>query len=174
MDMLGKCQQALLSICLHLFTSVYISYLTCLSLFTTANICLYRLLPKEQDDGTLSCIDTIYDECMYGALVEHMESQTQNENGCTTPWIMINKEEGATNICKMPENINITFWESWNRVTNQLNDCPVPCRKMFVSLGAKNYLVITNYNKISKHWNFNHFRPQIWLKFYSFLGTWKL
>jgi hypothetical protein len=114
----------------------------CLGLFTSVNICLYRLLPKELDDGTLSCTDTIYDECMYGALVEHMKRQTQNENGCTVPWIMVNKEEGATNICKKPENINITFWESWNRVTNQLNDCPVPCKTLFVSLGAKNYQVI--------------------------------
>ena len=98
-------------------------------------------MSKESDDGTKTCIETYYDKCMYGALTDHMHRQTQDERGCTAPWILDEDLEGTSNICKNPENINTTFWEAWNRVTNQLKDCPVPCDSLLVSLGAKNYKV---------------------------------
>ena len=96
-----------------------------------------RMMSKDKDGGK-TCIDSEYDTCMYSALIRHMEANTQSENGCTVPWVM-NGTEGATKICKDPENINTTFWIAWNRVTNQMDDCPVPCDTLLVSLGAKNY-----------------------------------
>ena len=95
-----------------------------------------RMMSKKKKDGQLSCIDSQYDECMYGALVKHMKENTQSEGGCTAPWILDGKE-GSQKICRETENINRTFWEAWNRVTNQLKDCPVPCDTLLVSLGAK-------------------------------------
>ena len=100
-----------------------------------------RMLSKEKKDGTKSCINSVYDKCMYGALISHMKANTPSENGCTVPWVMQGKQ-GSEKICKKAENINVTFWEAWNRVTNQLNDCPVPCETLLVSLGAKNFEVI--------------------------------
>ena len=97
-------------------------------------------MSKDAGNGTKTCIDSNYDECMYGALVNHMKSKTQDEGGCTVPWVIENGK-GPNKICKKSENINTTFWEAWNRVTNQLNDCPVPCDVLQVSLGAKNYEV---------------------------------
>ena len=76
------------------------------------------MMSKVQEDGSMSCIDSNYDECMYGALIQHMKAKTPNES-CVVPWIM-NGTYGVTDICKLPENINVTFWEAWNRVTNQL------------------------------------------------------
>ena len=101
------------------------------------------MMSKETDDGSLSCIDSNYDECMYGALIKHMESKTPSENGCTVPWL-INGTSGVTDICTTQPNINTTFWEAWNRVTNQLNDCPVPCKTLLVNLGAKNHKIEEN------------------------------
>jgi len=98
-----------------------------------------RMMSKEKDDGSITCIETHYDKCMYGALTDHMHSQTQSEEGCTVPWLLDENLEGTSNICTEPKNINITFWEAWNRVTNQKKDCPVPCDSLLVSLGAKNY-----------------------------------
>ena len=95
------------------------------------------MMSKEKDDGNKTCIHSNYDECMYGALVNHMKSNTPSEDGCTVPWVM-DGGSGAKKICKKAENINTTFWEAWNRVTNQLNDCPVPCQTLLVTLGAKN------------------------------------
>ena len=96
---------------------------------------------SKDKDGRKTCIDSEYDQCMYSALIHHMKSNTPSENGCTVPWVM-NGTEGATKICKDPENINATFWIAWNRVTNQKDDCPVPCDTLLVSLGAKNSEVI--------------------------------
>ena len=98
-------------------------------------------MSKEKSDGTMTCIDSEYDSCMYSALIKHMYENTPSENGCTVPWVM-NGTVGATKICKEPENINKTFWIAWDRVTNQMNDCPVPCDTLLVSLGAKNHEVL--------------------------------
>ncbi len=97
-------------------------------------------MSKDLDDGKKSCINSVYDECMYDALVKHMLAKTGSEGGCTVPWIMDNGV-GTTRICKTAENINITFWEVWNRGTNQKSDCPNPCETLLVTLGAKNLQV---------------------------------
>jgi hypothetical protein len=97
----------------------------------------FRMMSKNKDNDQKSCIHSIYDNCMYQALISHMQRQTQDENGCTVPWVM-DGETGSENICKTDKNINITFWEAWNRITNQQDDCPVPCNSLLVTLGAKN------------------------------------
>ena len=94
---------------------------------------------SEVTDG-ISCKHINFDQCMYKTLFNLMIEQTQDENGCTVPWIL-----NATNICKKPENINSTFWTYWNRVTNQLSDCPIPCDSLKVYVGGKNM------KKISPH-----------------------
>ena len=99
------------------------------------------MMSKEKDDGTKTCENLHYDECMYGALVKHMKTNTPSESGCTAPWVM-DGGSGTKKICKKPENINTTFWEAWNRVTNQQSDCPIQCQVLMVSLGAKNYQVL--------------------------------
>ncbi len=38
--------------------------------------------------------------------------------------------------------MNTTFWIAWNRVTNQRNDCPNPCKSLQISVGGKNYLQV--------------------------------
>ena len=75
-----------------------------------------RVLPEIQNDGSKSCSNNNYDECIYNALRKHM----LNENGCTTPWL-----NNVTNICKNSTNIEKTCWIAYNRVTNQMNDCTV-------------------------------------------------
>lgn len=102
-----------------------------------------RMMSKENADGSRSCIESVYDHCMYGALVRYMKERTKNEGGCTVPWVM-DDNEGTTKICKDPENINATFWTHWNHVTNQKDDCPVPCHTLQIILGAKNYFQNTN------------------------------
>ena len=67
-----------------------------------------------------------------------------SENGCTVPWV-----RNTSNICKQPKNINTTFWIAWNRITNQFNDCPVPCDSLLVSLGAKNFEIEESSEKAS-------------------------
>ena len=109
-----------------------------------SNFLFERMLPKKKDDGTMSCIRTNYDNCMYNALTQHMKNQTLSENGCTVPWV-----RNTTNICKEPKNINTTFWIAWNRITNQFNDCPVPCDSLLVSLGAKNFEIDESSEKAS-------------------------
>ena len=99
------------------------------------------MMSKDKQGGGKSCIYTNYDQCMYGAMVDVMQNKTPSENGCTVPWVLMKGGAGAQKICKEPENINATFWEAWNRVTNQLDDCPVPCETLVVSVGAKNYEV---------------------------------
>ena len=98
-------------------------------------------MSKGKDDGTKTCIKTYYDKCMYKAMTDHMHSKTQSEGGCTAPWILDENLKGTSKICKEAENINTTFWDAWNRVTNQQKDCPVPCDNLLVSIGAKNYKV---------------------------------
>ena len=87
---------------------------------------------SENSEG-ISCKHINFDQCMYTKLFNLMIEQTQNENGCTVPWIL-----NTANICKKPENINSTFWTHWNRVTNQLSDCPIPCDSLKVNVGGKN------------------------------------
>ena len=104
-----------------------------------------RRMSKEKYDGSKTCIHTEYDKCMYKALVNHMKTKTPSEK-CTAPWVIDNRS-GTQNICKEAKNINATFWEAWNRVTNQLQDCPVPCNSVLVQLGAKNYEVCPRFCK---------------------------
>ena len=85
------------------------------------------------NSNSISCKHINLDQCMYNTLFNLMIKDTQNENGCTVPWIL-----NTTNICKRPENINSTFWIHWNRITNQLSDCPIPCDSLKVNVGAKN------------------------------------
>ena len=103
------------------------------------------MMSKKKSDGTRSCIDSTYDKCMYGALIRHMKANTPSENGCTVPWVMEDGEipfiTGTKNICTLPYNINQSYWQAWTRVTNQKNDCPLPCKTLLLSLGAKNYKV---------------------------------
>ena len=99
------------------------------------------MMSKNKDDGSKTCMESNFDKCMYGALVDHMHSNTQSEGGCTVPWVLDENLEGTSKICKEADNINKTFWVAWNRVTNQKKDCPVPCDSLLVSLGAKNYKV---------------------------------
>ena len=77
--------------------------------------------PEIQNDSSKSCSNNNYDECIYNSLRKHM----LNENGCTTPWL-----NNVTNICKNSTNIEKTCWIAYNRVTNQMNDCTVPCHTL--------------------------------------------
>ena len=97
------------------------------------------MLPEIQNDGSKSCSNDNYDKCMYNALRKHMMNFTANENGCTTPWL-----NNVTNICKKSINIENTCWIAYNRVTNQMNDCIVPCHSLVVSLGSKNFQVLSD------------------------------
>ena len=99
-------------------------------------------MSKVKDDGSKTCEYLDFDKCMYKAMVQHMKTNTPSEGGCTAPWVM-DGGNGTTKICKRPENINTTFWEAMNRVTNQQDDCPIPCKSLLVGLGAKNYKVLT-------------------------------
>ena len=38
--------------------------------------------------------------------------------------------------------MNDTFWEAWNRVTNQRNDCFNPCMIVLTSVGGKNLITV--------------------------------
>ena len=102
-------------------------------------------MSKEKYDGSRTCIRTEYDKCMYKALINHMKAKTPSKK-CTAPWV-IDDGSGTQNICKEAKNINATFWEAWNRVTNQLQDCPEPCNSVLVQLGAKNYEVCPRFCK---------------------------
>ena len=108
------------------------------------------MMPKDKKDNSKSCMECNYDSCMYGALVDHMHSKSQSEGGCTVPWVLDKNFEASTKICKEKNNINSTFWEAYNRVTNQQDDCPVPCKSLLVSLGATNYKVCKYATKVKK------------------------
>ena len=105
-------------------------------------ICRMLSKSKQGGSGGKTCIHTNYDQCMYGAMVDAMHNKTASENGCTVPWVLMEDGSGAQKICKKPENINATFLEYGHRVTNQLDDCPVPCETLMVTVGAKNYEVV--------------------------------
>ena len=91
------------------------------------------MLPRRGKDD--DCSKTVrFDECLQGALDNHMKQSTLDEDGCTVPWVL-----NATNICKNPKNINTTFWISWKRSTNQLKDCDEPCDTLTITLGKANY-----------------------------------
>merc|ERR1711997_849959 len=49
---------------------------------------------------------------------------------CTVPWIRNNEK-----ICTTPEDVNTSFWISWNHGTNQHNDCHSPCHRLIIDLG---------------------------------------
>ena len=104
------------------------------------------MLPEETSDIQCSK-EVIYDNCIYNALITKMKEKTENENGCTVPWVV-----NSSKICKKPKNLNTTFWIAWNRVTNQFNDCPIPCDTLIVTLGKSNYKYDPSLNNTSK-WN---------------------
>ena len=104
------------------------------------------MLPDEKSNIKCSK-EVVYDNCIYKALITKMKEKTENENGCTVPWVV-----NSTSICKKPKNVNTTFWIAWNRVTNQFNDCPVPCDTLIVTLGKSNYKLDPSLNNTSK-WN---------------------
>ena len=66
-----------------------------------------------------------------------MINQTQDEGGCTVPWVIRNDHTDAK-ICQLEHNINTTFWEAYNRVTNQMGDCPISCHSLLINIGARN------------------------------------
>ena len=87
-------------------------------------------LEKTLKNGKKSCMHEEYDQCMYSALYDLMMKGTKSK--CTVPWIPKNDK-----ICTSPEDVNTTFWISWNHVTNQHNDCHSPCHRLLIDLGAK-------------------------------------
>ena len=79
-----------------------------------------NMLPQEsEDDGSLSCTNCRYDDCMYSAVTDHMVKSS----GCTVPWVLNNDK-----ICTEPDKVNNTFYIAWNRITNQKRDCSSPCQ----------------------------------------------
>ena len=96
---------------------------------------LERNLPKDEKEQnvTKTCSKEVYDDCIYGMLARVMRANT--DDNCTVPYI-----RDDSKICTKPEDINTTFWIAWNRVTNQMKDCTIPCRSATVNLGAKNYV----------------------------------
>ncbi|XP_059079351.1 uncharacterized protein LOC131877632 isoform X2 [Tigriopus californicus] len=90
-----------------------------------------RTLPQPKSDHVHgeTCTRQIYDRCIYSTL----ERVMLNSSGCVVPFLPSQAE-----ICTSQPGINTTFWIAWNRVTNQLNDCNVPCEVLSVSLSGKN------------------------------------
>ena len=88
------------------------------------------MLPKIQNDGSISCSNSIYDTCMYQGLRKEMLKKTKSENGCTTPWVNNTKK-----ICKESDNINTVCMVDKTRIKNQLHDCGMPCESLGISLG---------------------------------------
>ena len=106
----------------------------------TEIIMLGRYLQEKRDygiarstTGKKSCSNEAYADCIYDMLDRLMRKST--EDNCTVPYI-----RGADSICTKPNDINTTFWIAWNRVTNQLKDCNLPCHYVTANLGAKNYI----------------------------------
>ena len=95
-------------------------------------VTFYRLLPKIQSNGSVSCSNENFDTCMYQTLKSHMMNVTSSENGCTTPWV-----SNTTKICKKSENVKATCLVNHKRGENQLKDCHLPCQTLKVSLGDK-------------------------------------
>ena len=75
-----------------------------------------------------------------------MKSKTQSK--CTVPWVPDNKV-----ICKTWLEMNASYWEHYNRITNQQvwnvevkvyslhkfqGDCPNPCNFLAVTAGGQN------------------------------------
>lgn len=96
---------------------------------------LERELPEDEKEQsvTKTCSKEVYDDCIYGMLARVMRENT--DDNCTVPYI-----RDDSKICTKPKDINTTFWVAWNRVTNQMKDCTIPCRSATVNLGAKNYV----------------------------------
>ena len=77
------------------------------------------------------CTHESYDDCMYNALSSTMIKETSDS--CTVPWVHDN-----TKICTRENDINTTFWISWNRITNQKRDCLRQCHTTLINVGAMN------------------------------------
>ena len=77
----------------------------------------YQLEYKNVHNGIIfypsdrKCSHESYDKCMYRTLTMAMKQET--EDHCTVPWVPV-----SGHICTKPQDINKTFWISWNRITN--------------------------------------------------------
>ena len=88
-----------------------------------------RLLSKIQSDGSISCINSNYDACMYHGLEKEMLDKTGSER-CTTPWII-----NAKRICKKSDNIKTACMIDKNQVLNKQHHCRMPCESLGISVG---------------------------------------
>ena len=68
-----------------------------------------------------------YDDCILHRIVHLMK--TNSRANCTVPWVERNE-----NICTNSRDINQTFAIWWNRITNQMKDCNVPCQTMLINI----------------------------------------
>ena len=75
----------------------------------------------------MACSNENYDQCIDNVLFNLMKENTLDN--CTVPWVHRNE-----NICTIDEDINTTFSIWWNRVTNQKNDCYMPCHTLLLDV----------------------------------------
>ena len=80
--------------------------------------------------------------------------QENTEGNCTVPFITGSEQ---AKICTEYNDVNITFWIRWFRITNQQKDCNTPCRTVTAELGAKNYktyaLAGQNYSQLDLYFS---------------------
>ena len=100
-----------------------------------------KLLSRDLGDGKKSCINTGFDECMYGRLLKLMKERA----GCRTPWIV----KSDVPICTEAEAVNETYWLQFDKITNQDRDCQLPCESIEIGLSGKNtYSISGNYSQV--------------------------
>ena len=73
------------------------------------------------------CSMVNYDDCILNSIVHLMK--TNSRDNCTVPWVQRNE-----NICTSLRDINQTFAIWWNRITNQMKDCNMPCETMLINI----------------------------------------
>lgn len=86
--------------------------------------CLIKEFYTENDEA---CSTKKYDDCILRRIESSMKAQSFTN--CTVPWIERNE-----NICTNSRDINKTFSIWWNRITNQMKDCNVPCQTMLINI----------------------------------------
>ena len=64
-------------------------------------------------------------------LERRMKDGTEDE--CTVPWVLNN-----SNICSRPDDAVKAFWIGWNRITNQKEDCLIPCHTLQLFVSGRN------------------------------------
>ena len=67
---------------------------------------------KSQASGYKCNSSNTYDSCIYSTVTNAMKSRTKSK--CTVPWVPDNKV-----ICKTWLEMNASYWEHYNRITNQ-------------------------------------------------------